>query len=68
MSRIAEHLRHAVSSVLHPHHHVDLSKIDARILTDLGLDNSVQQRAQFQAFRMGEPGASNAARLGANGR
>ncbi|MHC5653612.1 hypothetical protein [Stappia sp.] len=41
---------------------------DPRTLSDLGIAGNDASRARFAAFRVGEPGASNAARLGLNGR
>ena len=41
---------------------------DPRTLSDLGFAGDDASRARFGAFRVGEPGASQAARLGVNGR
>ena len=41
---------------------------DPRTLSDLGFKSNEATRARFSALRVGEPGASAAARLGVNGR
>jgi hypothetical protein len=49
-------------------HALHVADTDPRTLSDLGFAGDAAKRARFQAFRFGEPGASNAARLGVNGR
>lgn len=54
-----------VASRVHPLHVADA---DSRTLSDLGYRGDAAHRARFNAVRFGEPGASDAARLGVNGR
>lgn len=68
MNTIAQILGNTLSAILVHRHPVHLENADRRMLDDLRLDSSAVGRARFQSFRMGEPGASNAARLGVNGR
>ncbi|MBC2859478.1 hypothetical protein [Stappia sp. 28M-7] len=49
-------------------HALSVADTDPRTLADLGMSGDAAKQARFQSFRAGEPGASNAARLGLNGR
>ncbi|MEM6665000.1 MAG: hypothetical protein AAF638_01215 [Pseudomonadota bacterium] len=67
MSYIASMLGQTFSAVLNGRHPYNMENADRRTLNDVGADASAVSRARFKSFRMGEPGASNAARLGVNG-
>ncbi|MCB1490667.1 MAG: hypothetical protein KDJ77_02505 [Rhodobiaceae bacterium] len=68
MSTFAFSLGSALGSIFHSAASLDVSKMDSHALEDLRLDPSIRQRAEFAHVRMGEPGATNAARYGLNGR
>lgn len=68
MSSIAQVLGQTLFAIVGGVGRLDVGAADPRVLSDMNLDHSVGQRARFRHLRMGEPGASNAARLGVNGR
>lgn len=68
MSNLARALSDALYGIVQIRHAVKVTNADQRTLTDLGVSGEAAQRARFDSFRLGEPGASNAARLGLNGR
>lgn len=68
MSFLANALGDALLGIINARRHVHLSDADPRSFNDLGINGNAAQRARFNSFRFGEPGASNAARLGVNGR
>ena len=68
MSYLARALSDALFGIVHIRNAFNLTSADQRTLNDLGVSGEAAQRARFNSFRAGEPGASNAARLGVNGR
>ena len=68
MSHIAQSLGSALGALFRSAATVNLNTADPQLLDDLRLDASAVQRSRFRGLHMGEPGASNAARLGVNGR
>lgn len=68
MSNLARALSDALFGIVQIRHAFKVTNADRRTLADLGVSGEAAQRARFNAFRVGEPGASYAARLGVNGR
>ena len=68
MSNLARALSDALYGIVQIRHTYKVTNADQRTLSDLGVSGEAAQRARFNSFRAGEPGASYAARLGVNGR